>query len=118
MKRMIIGALAALAIGLGLATPAQADANSYIDTLAEADAFWDHTGSECVIRNDFCMGAKFYDVQQAMWWGNAICERAEPGKSRKAVIDSLTEGTDGLGIDPVVLDAAYDAATTHLCEVS
>jgi opacity protein-like surface antigen len=94
MKRLLIGALAALALGLAAAAPAYADEDGFLTELA----------------NDGWSGPA--DVAVAL--GNQICSDVADGVPEATTLQTISDSTTD-GVEPKDAKFFYDAASAHLC---
>jgi Protein of unknown function (DUF732) len=94
MKRLLIGALAALALGLAAAAPAYADEDSFLTELA----------------NDGWNGQAAVAVEL----GNHICSDIADDVPEATTLQTISDSTTD-GVEPKDAKFFYDAASDHLC---
>jgi hypothetical protein len=94
MKKLVVSALAALALGLAAAAPAYADEDSFLAELA----------------NDGFSGSADAAVQM----GHQICEDVASGVPEATTVQAIYENT-GDGVEQKDAQFVYDAAVAHLC---
>lgn len=94
MKKLVVSALGALALGLAVAAPAHADQESFIVDLANNG--WDGP------------------VDAAVALGNQICSDIAAGVPETETLQTISDNTTD-GVEPADAKTFYDAAAGHLC---
>ncbi|MEZ0355643.1 DUF732 domain-containing protein [Mycobacterium sp. SA01] len=94
MKKLVITGIAAVGLGLGLASPAHADEDSFVTTLA----------------NDGWHGP----VETAVALGQHICSDIATGVPQATTLQTISDNTTD-GVEPKDAAFFYSAAATQLC---
>ena len=94
MKKLVITAIAAAGLGVALASPAYADQDSFITTLA----------------NDGWHGP----VDAAMALGHHICSDISDGVPQATTLQTISDNTTD-GVEPKDAAFFYSAASSQLC---
>jgi hypothetical protein len=94
MKKLVITGIAALGLGMALAAPASADANSFLTVLA----------------NDGWHGSS----DAAIAVGQHICSDIAAGVPQATTLQTISDNTTD-GVEPKDAMYFYTAAATNLC---